>query len=346
MVTAKQIANLLKKQPLEDVYSKNFAGKKTDREALALKRDLFTEYYSEFDDFNKRKLRYFINWVETKIINQHLKKFPSYLELYLDEMYSPNGLKMYTKRYVSEVILSKELESYVDRNEIVKEFEQKLINKNWWTTSDAEMWEGFQKKRSKVELFEEYIYALDKDLRKTMNDDIEKYPDNYPKVYNKHINNIRLQMSELKLFEGDSLKIIALGKLIEYFTELCNIESKYFGPGYDMKFFSKSNNELKYLGSISKEEEYQDKVEQKLKLNLLHQFGIIKHLKEVWLEKKIKRPLTYLITTLISEPYDSVQPRLTKPKDPVLRNKRSVPILKNYLKQFGIELDEIIHPKK
>lgn len=83
--------------------------------------------------------------------------------------------------------------------------------------------------------------------------------------------------------------------------------------------------------------------EQTLKLNLLHQFGIIKHLKEVWALNKISNlGIEILIAKIINaENPESIRPRLVKKDDPKLRNDAANEKTEKFLEQFNLTIDKI-----
>lgn len=331
MATVKQIVNLLKKQPLEDVYSKNFAGKKITKEILTLKKESFMKYYAECDDFNQRKIREFTDCIEAKILNENLDYFPSFLEVYIDKLYRSNGLKSYTSGDMPEFILSKELDLNENYNELVSKFETILMNKSWITEKDIKRWNDFQIKRKNLVLIEEYIYSLEEDIRNDINANLfdEENEPNFLVIFNRHINRIKLEIAEIRLFEYSSDKIPRLEKLVEYFSEL-------------------SKKPLKYWNDIMEDEgeKNQKKITLTLKLNLLHQFGIIEYLRRVWGSNDMLLPVEYLLETLINGKYDTIQPRLSKPEEPKLRNPTSIRDLKRELKKFGMVMDSIKTPKE
>lgn len=83
--------------------------------------------------------------------------------------------------------------------------------------------------------------------------------------------------------------------------------------------------------------------EQTLKLNLLHQFGIIEHLKKIWKMNHINNVgLEILICKLINaENASSIRPRLSSKEDPKLRNETSNEKLEEFLKKFNLLPDKI-----
>lgn len=80
-----------------------------------------------------------------------------------------------------------------------------------------------------------------------------------------------------------------------------------------------------------------------LKINLLHQFGIIEHLRKVWKLNDIKDiGIETLIAKIINvaKPED-IRPRLTKKDDPKLRNNTANRNTENFLEQFKLTIDKI-----
>ncbi|MBK8241805.1 MAG: hypothetical protein IPK88_00100 [Saprospiraceae bacterium] len=220
----------LTKLPLEDVYSTNFANKIITSELLNLKMQSFQLYYSDCNEFNKRKIKDFTETIEDIIENENLKVFPSYLEIYLDKLYRPNGLKNYGYNSVLQLIISSELEINQNRYELVSKFEEKLIQKPWLTSNDKKLWTDFKEKRNRVLIIEEYIYSLEQDLRNDFSinsyDPLEE--SKYLEIHTKHINALKLEIAEINLFENSKDKIPYLEMLIAYFFELSKIPVNYW----------------------------------------------------------------------------------------------------------------------
>ncbi|MBK6546717.1 MAG: hypothetical protein IPG12_15790 [Saprospiraceae bacterium] len=242
--------------------------------------------------------------------------------------YKEDGLKLFGNRRQGNIIVldtKPDEDEEVDFEAFIQEYENKLINKSWWSDYETEVWLELQKKRRIVEDFEDYIYNLENEIFEDWSQDKEIFLGNYKIIYQKHIDSIKLEISKIKLFKEEIEKIPILENLIDYLTALVKDESYY----YDV---------------ANREDNNQARTEQTLKLNLLHQFGIIKFLDGIWLKYNIPKPMEFLISTLINEKHNSIQPRLSNKNDLKLRNPTSNKKLENYLKEFGLELDQIKHP--
>ncbi|MBL0236013.1 MAG: hypothetical protein IPQ02_05195 [Saprospiraceae bacterium] len=328
-MNTQDILNQLKNDSLEDVYSTNFANKTITIEIIELKRQSFLLYYDNCNEFNKRKIKDFTDTVEDIIENDNLKVFPSYLKIYLDKLYRPNGLKNYGYNSVLQFILSSELELNQNLDELVSKFEENLIQKPWLTSNDKKLWADFKEKRKKILIIEEYIYSLEHDLRNDFSinsyDPLEE--SKYLEIHIKHINALKLEIAEINLFENSKDKIPYLEMLIAYFFELSKIPINYWNRSNE-KFSEKSL----------------EKIQQTFKLNLLHQFGIIEFLKQVWTKNNVSMGLEFLIEKLINEPHGSIQPRLSSKQDPKLRTKSADKKLQEFLDNFKLEIDKIKLP--
>ncbi len=83
--------------------------------------------------------------------------------------------------------------------------------------------------------------------------------------------------------------------------------------------------------------------EQTLKLNLLHQFGVIDHLRKVWDLNNIKEAgMEILIAKIINaENPESIRPRLTKKDDDKLRTDTANAKTDEFLEKFKLTIDKI-----
>lgn len=83
--------------------------------------------------------------------------------------------------------------------------------------------------------------------------------------------------------------------------------------------------------------------EQTLKLNLLHQFGIIEHLRKVWKHNDIKDiGIETLIAKIINaENPESIRPRLAKKDDEKLRTNTANAKTEEFLEKFKLTIDKI-----
>ncbi|MBK8241792.1 MAG: hypothetical protein IPK88_00035 [Saprospiraceae bacterium] len=102
------------------------------------------------------------------------------------------------------------------------------------------------------------------------------------------------------------------------------------------------------LNNTSKEIEDYEKAtpsirgEQTLKLNLLHQFGIIDHLRKVWDLNNIKEAgMEILIAKIINENPESIRPRLAKKDDVKLRTDYANAKTDEFLEKFKLTIDKI-----
>ncbi len=104
-------------------------------------------------------------------------------------------------------------------------------------------------------------------------------------------------------------------------------------------------NKLDFLNSLSAKSTIV-KMGQTEKLIILHEFGIIRYLKQLWTEKKINCKIEVLISTLIDEPEGSIRPRLAAIEDRKLNTGPLITKSSEYLLKFGLEKGEILKPKQ
>lgn len=317
-----KIKKLLTNQPFEDVYSNFFAGEVLDSESFLAFELAFNNEGFENDRIKFLKLKLLTEWINQNLDERILDFFPNFIEFYISIMYRKNGLRAYSDSSGSVIAISREPDA-LSYSQVVILYEQNLIQKTWWSELDSVLWMEFKKKRKEVEDFEEYIYKLEEDITRNLHSEEEsEIGVQLPLIYTKHINKVRLKIAEMKLFNGDPMKVQILENLINYIDAL-------------------AKDETHYLSVINKEENNQTKAEQTLKLNLLHQFGIIKFLNEVWLRYNIARPMEHLLATLMNENHKSIQPRLSDRNHKKLINDTSLEKLEKYLKDFGMEPNQM-----
>ncbi len=314
--------DLLVNQPFEEVYSIHFANKQITKE-------LFDDFFDSFDsnklktsEYNSKKIDLLKEWVGHKYtIGLILNKFPSFVDFYIEQFYREDGLR-YVNYPGNIIVLEKELEQGEDFEKYVNKFEFQLVTKDWWSPEDHKTWMELQRKRMVVKDFEPYILNLENELNETFLNNEEYNFEGNKKIYQEHIDNIKIEIARIKLFKKDINKALILENLINYFEAL-------------------EKNDEHYLFVVNQENDKQVKAEQTLKLNLLYQFGIINYLDRIWHQNKIKKPMQFLLSTLINEPPNSIQPRLSDKNHAKLRNTTSNNKLENYLKDFGLEPDKI-----
>ncbi len=323
-----KIRDQLIKQPYEDVYMAHFARKE-------MTFGLYDVFLKSFDTkglsiskFNEITIRSIKNWVTYKYEDlQRMKKFPSFLDYYIETLYDNDGLRQFDTK--GEIIVSgRDLEPDENLEKYIQEFEFGLTKKNWWSDKDSEAWMILQRKRSVVKDFEIYLIELQTEVYNIWIEDNENVREECMGIYQKHINRIKLQISKIKLFKDNIEKVPILENLINYIEAL-----------------SKDDQNFMYISNREVEETKQERATQTLKLNLLHQFGIIEFLRGVWKTNNITiRGMEFLIETLICEKRTSIQPRLSSNNDSKLRTIAGVEKLEVYLKNFGLELDRIKLP--
>ncbi|MBK6701505.1 MAG: hypothetical protein IPG55_16800 [Saprospiraceae bacterium] len=320
-----KIRDLLVNQPFEEVYSIHFANKQITKELFDVFFDSFDSNNLKTSEYNSKKIDLLKEWVGLKYNRGlRLNKFPSFVDFYIEQFYRDDGLR-YVNYPGNILVLEKELEQGENFEEYVFNFEFQLVTKDWWSAEDHKIWIDLQRKRMVVKDFEPYILDLENELNETFLNDEEFNFEGNKKIYQEHIDNIKIEIARIKLFKKDINKVSILENLINYFEAL-------------------EKNDHHYLFVVNQEDDKQVKAEQTLKLNLLHQFGIIEFLNRVWKTNNIPKPLEFLLATLINEKNTSIQPRLSKQDDPKLRNTTSNNKLENYLKDFDLEPDKIKRP--
>lgn len=319
-----QIREQLINQPYEDVYSAHFARKEMTDELYDVFLKSFDTKGLSISKFNLITIRSIKNWVTYKYeVLESMKKFPSFLDFYIGTLYDNDGLRQFDTK--GEIIVAgRDLEPDENFEKYIQNFEFVLTKKNWWSVEDNEVWINFQRKRRIVIEFEMYLIDLQQEIYKVWLLEDENVRECCLLIYQKHINRIKLEISKIKLFKEDIEKVPILENLINYIDALSNDDSHFT-----------------YIEDKKTQEINQIQAQQNLKLNLLHQFGIVEFLKRVWQKNNIAKPMEFLISTLINEKPKSIQPRLSKNDDPKLRTNAGSKKLEEYLEDFGLELDKI-----
>ncbi|MGB5025196.1 MAG: hypothetical protein WBO44_07595 [Saprospiraceae bacterium] len=320
-----KIRNQLSEQPFEDVYTINFAFK-------AISDELFEVFSKSFDhnqiitsEINRGKIKIFKEWVEDEFNYFGVNEFPGFIEFYIKTIYNEVGLRSGNPEY-HIIFLDKELQKGENIEFYIKKFESKLQSKKWMTDRDLSIYNDFREQRLVIEQFESYLLDLFNDLFRPLDEEEGSGIQEPQKVYNRHIDKIKFEIAHNRLFKQNENRIEILENLISYIEAMSKTDSIF-------------------LPVIKEKVSINAKIEQNLKLNLLHQFGIIKFLKEVWLKNDITKPLANLLETLITEPHGSIQPRLSDGKnDSKLRNDQATKKLETYLKNFNLNIDQIKHP--
>lgn len=319
-----QIRKEIELEPVEDVYEKYFSGKESNEELLETFLKSFDTENINVSEFKSIKINGIKNWVEKEYDESNeIFWFPHFIDYYISRNYKEDGLKSHGYYHgIDIIVLDRHPEEDDDLEDFIKEFEDNLLLKSWWGDYETEVWSDLQRKRRIVEDFEDYIYELESEIFEIGLEDRETFIANYKIVYQKHIDRIKLDIAKCRLFKENLEKVPVLENLINYLDALVKDESYYWDVAKELE------------GS-------QERAEQTLKLNLMHQFGIIKYLNQIWGEYNIPKALEFLISTLINEKHTSIQPRLSNSNDPKLRNPTSIKKLENYLKEFGLDLDQI-----
>ncbi|MGB3227122.1 MAG: hypothetical protein WBB02_04035 [Saprospiraceae bacterium] len=320
-----QIRDQLINQPYEDVYMAHFARKEWTIGLYDVFLKSFNTTNVRTSELNSEKINLLKNWVKAKFeYDPTFYNFPSFIEFYIDQFYKEDGLR-YFFHEGNKLVFEKGMENILDLEEYVFEFESKLLKKAWWSDEDNKLWMDLERKKRVVKNFEDYIYNFEKEIIETWGETEELSYDNYKIISQKHIKSIKFEIATIKLFKGDIEKIPILENLINYLD-------------------ARSSVEKSYLDLISKGEVGQVRVEQSLKLNLLHQFGIIEFLRSVWKKNQIVKPIEFLLEKLIAEKHTSIQPRLTNKDDKKLRTIAGNQKLEKFLDDFNLEQDQIKYP--
>jgi len=109
---------------------------------------------------------------------------------------------------------------------------------------------------------------------------------------------------------------------------------------------TKIENYIQFLSDSNKDlvEINHQRGKQTKKLILLHEFGIIEHLRKVWLDNNINVGMEKLISVLIDEPEKSIRPRLANPNDSKLYTPRAKEEISDFLKPYDLFIGEIKLP--
>lgn len=329
-ITIEEIRKNLLVESYEDVYEKYFAGKSFSDELFKIFLDSFDlmDLDLNLSDFEEDNFINFSLWVHEQCEHIVNGKFPKFINYYIQSIYRDNGLYNFEKMGKRNFLVFKNRpDDYGGIDYLIRDYETKLVNKSWWSDYEETIWEELQRKRSIVAEFEIYIYSLENEIFETWAEDNEVLFEKYTSICLKHIERIKMEIASIKLFQDGIERIPVLENLLDYIAALSKDVSYY------------------YYNPKESEEKNLVRVQQTLKLNLLHQFGIIKFLKRVWVENQIDKPLEFLLATLIDEKQSSIQPRLSSKDDPKLRTKPANKKLEKYLEDFDLEQDHIKNPK-
>lgn len=310
MKSIQQIKEELKTQPFEDVYSNNFAGKNFESECSRF-AEVFDPYQPETEYLGQKKIKDLLSAIEIRLFDPHIFyipaseikediQFPSFIEIYLAEFYDiQNGLKCYSKKYCHPYAIQIEPNfggGAADYEYIVNHYESQLVNKKWLTDVDKAIWSNFMVKRKRAKLYEKEITWFRDDLHDFFlkngwpesSDDFQgDYFGEIEKIINKHHNDLRNTILELKLAGQNDLKIETLELLSEYILNKKN-DTRF--TEIKKRNFNDKHENLELLESISS------------KLILLKELGIYDHLSStIENNSKSKTDLKKLISYIIGE---------------------------------------------
>lgn len=357
MKSVEELKEELKIKPFEDVYSENFAHKIVENFEFSRFAEVFDPNQPETEYLGKIKFKYLIEDIEIWTLQDspfrdprygdiHPVSFPSFVELYISWFYEyESGLRKYSKEHCHPYAIKFEPNFGIDPTNyliVVKHFETELLKKGWFSQRDQFTWNILMTKRERAELYETELLNFTNEINRYFEDNGTPgsidLPSNYfedlEKIILKHYYKIKNRLFQLKLVGENLQKIESLEILSEY---ILNKTKTY--DFFDITQNKDNQDENSMLPP--------KRGEQTLKINLLHQFGILEYLRNLWTENNIKKgDMELLISKLINSDPDSIRPRLSNKDDPKLRNPTANERLEEFLDQFGLSSDKIKYPIK
>lgn len=337
-----KIIDDFKTKPIEEIYSYYFASRFVDRidKIEGLEADLMNIFYlvfnglgNEKDSILKSKFEFLLKSVSTAIEFNQLTCFPTYIDLYIDFLYRKNGLLNVNRIpiFIYKDYYHYSFVHFSDCPPEIEEYEIQLFNCQWLTDFDKEKIRILKGKREIVKPFEKFIYDFEKELSNVAyNLENTEYIENAKTTLQKHINKIKFELAEFRLFGGlkNGQKEETYLNLIHYFESIYTID------------------ELDWIELINEKDETLERRrgDQSFKINLLHQYGIIQHLRKVWEINNPTKKIEDLISDIIGAKTSSIQPLLSNPKDNRLRTSSMNNKLESYLEKYNLLIDKIKQP--